>query len=516
MNQEQKSVIRAICSSNIPELSRLLPITGGVNQRIQGEPLILKCCSYGIFFNIRDPLKYLLAQPGIDVNARRTVNDDVTPLISSIQSSDRSRTDDWPDLSDQERKEPANNYITMLLLNHEGIDLNKTFTTHGVSPLFKACQTGNAKIVKVLLRTGLVDINRPTLCNEKVSPLLCAIQNGHKKVVKVLLKDCNIDINQPGSEKAETPLMYAIWKNRPDIVKLLVSTGKLDLKAAALMPLASNGSTVLIEACFQGMVELIELLLQQDGIDVNIAKTDVYGTTPLIAACEKGEIGVVKLLLAQKNIDVNKGRKVDRHTPLIRTIHRGMLKQSAKIAKLLLATGQVDINKEVGAMGTVNRTTPLISSCMLGHTAMSKLLIKKGADPNLADSCGRTPLNVTEMFRMEDITLFQPGNIDPRNKEDIIKDTFISDPPGMVSNDKRSEACEATAQMLGRRQAREDRKANSICMVCHVKATDLGVKKFKICPCKDPSAIYCGTVCRKKHWKSGGHKQTCTARKKKN
>ena len=509
MNEEQKSVIRALISSNIPELSRLLPITGGVNQIINGRPLITMCCISSMPY--MDPLKYLLAQPGIDVNARSTDADgtDVTPLIVSIECSDRSSTVDWPHLSDQERKEPANNDITMLLLNHEGIDLNKTFSTQGVSPLLMACQTGNAKIVKVLLRTGLVDINRPTLCNSKISPLICAIKNGHKKVVKVLLKNCNIDINQPGSEKAETPLMNAVRKNCPGIVKLLVSTGKLDLKTAALTRLASNGSTVLIEACkMPGEVkELIELLLHQDGIDVNISKTDAYGTTALIAACEQSKIGVVKLLLAQKNIDVNKGRKVDQSTPLMRTIFNGMLKQSAKIAKLLLATGQVDINKEVGAMGTMNRTTPLISSCMLGHTAMSKLLIKKGANPNLADSYGRTPLNVTGLFRVENLTLIQPGNIEH---------TFISDPPGMVSNDKRSEACEATAQMLGRRQAREDRKANSICMVCHVKATDLGVKKFKICPCKDPSAIYCGTVCRKKHWKSGGHKQTCTARKKKN
>ena len=80
-------------------------------------------------------------------------------------------------------------------------------------------------------------------------------------------------------------------------------------------------------ACENGHIEIVRILLEQDGIDINLSDIDffyskfgfinlmfqkdirnffIYNTTPLICACRSGQLAVVRLLIEQEAIDINK------------------------------------------------------------------------------------------------------------------------------------------------------------------------------------------------------------------
>lgn len=69
------------------------------------------------------------------------------------------------------------------------------------------------------------------------------------------------------------------------------------------------------EAADQSKLAAIELLLGQDGIEVNKARTE-DGATPLYIACYHGHVEAIKLLLAHDGLEVNKARTDDGATPL--------------------------------------------------------------------------------------------------------------------------------------------------------------------------------------------------------
>ena len=74
----------------------------------------------------------------------------------------------------------------------------------------------------------------------------------------------------------------------------------------------------MIEATWQGHTEIVELLLKQEGIDINIQDIlyhenslifwnlfQTFNNTALIYAAWKGHKDIVELLLKQEGIDVN-------------------------------------------------------------------------------------------------------------------------------------------------------------------------------------------------------------------
>ena len=62
-------------------------------------------------------------------------------------------------------------------------------------------------------------------------------------------------------------------------------------------------------------MEVVERLLQVDGLDVNQARTDI-GVSPLYIACDLGNVEVVERLLEVDGLDLNQPRTSDGATPL--------------------------------------------------------------------------------------------------------------------------------------------------------------------------------------------------------
>ena len=482
----------ACMQNNVPRVHKLLQevginhIHGGVNQRFTGGSNPLSCAAE---FGHVHLLKYLLKIEGIDINFSNVeCPSGATALFMAVQH-DRVN-------------------VVKILNRAAGIDINQR--CGGGTVLAKACQVGYTQIVKILLTNDEIDVN-------KTRPIGVAITNGHTKIVKLLLANKTLDVNQTNDDGV-TPLIQAVkLPNAGEMVKLILVRNDVDLNATT-----ENGSSALLIACQRDVVDLhaIDLLLSKEDIDVNLAKTDEWGTSPLIAAIECTHVRVVKSLLNNKHIDVNQCRKIDGASPLLRAIASGGTKNGIAIVKLLLSSGNIDINQnQEGSNAPVINTelilqynsTPLITAIRYGFTKVCRILIRHGASISQADCLGYTPQSVVSNLATEELDDKLKKIISGKGDTPVgfILSGKGDTPVGFLSNEDRKLASQDTNDMMKRHKERKARHLkNSQCMVCHVFASDLGVDKFKICPCKDSSAVYCGIECRKVHWKI--HKRTCT------
>jgi ankyrin repeat protein len=142
-------------------------------------------------------------------------------------------------------------------------------------------------------------------------------------------------------------------------------------------------------ACQEQRSEFVELILGQDGIDVNLK--DDYGNTPLHVAC-RGRPEAAELLLAHNGIDVN-SKAGNGETPL-HVACRG----HPEAVKLLLAHNGIDVNSKAG-----NGGTPLHVACRGHPEAVKLLLAHNGIDGNSKAGNGMTPLHVVCKGLPEDV-----------------------------------------------------------------------------------------------------------------
>jgi len=159
------------------------------------------------------------------------------------------------------------------------------------------------------------------------------------------------------------------------VKKLLVGGVRIDARD-------QRGRSALLAATHRNRVEVARLLIQE-GADVN-AK-DFIQDSPYLYAAAEGRIEILKMTLAA-GADLKDTNRY-RGTGLIPAAHHGHV----EAVKLLLATA---IDKDhVNNLGW----TALLEAVILGdggpvHTEIVKLLVEAGANVNLADRDGVTPL----------------------------------------------------------------------------------------------------------------------------
>ena len=171
-----------------------------------------------------------------------------------------------------------------------------------------------------------------------------ALRNGDFITVKNQLKN-SIDINSKDANN-ETGIIIATDRNDITMVKLL-------LEHDASINIASDkiDNTPIMIASVKGYEDIAQLLIEKSNPDMTILNG--YGGTALIPACERGHIEVVKLLLEKTNVKVN---------------HINRLGWTALLEAIVLSNGGKSQQEIV------------------------RLLLAHGADKNIADKNGITPL----------------------------------------------------------------------------------------------------------------------------
>ena len=310
----------------------------------------------------------------------------------------------------------------------------------GVTPVYLAAESGNATLIRRLLDAG-ADVNQTDRTGDTL--LMAAVRAGETDAVQLLL-DRGAQVNAVEPELGHTPLMYAARGDHATIVRLLIARGaaieartRTATKPAARPPGAGGGShgvgivrggvppqgeqqptpggmTPLLLAARDGRVASVEALIAAKA-DVNAA--DPNGMTPLLLALTNNQLDVARLLV-DKGADVKAADWYGR-TPLwaaveIRNLdmrsgatENGVDRDAAlRVIEAILARG-VDVNARVkefppqrrhvlplGSLEWVDFTgqTPFIRAAQSADVAVMRLLLSKGADPQITTFNGTTAL----------------------------------------------------------------------------------------------------------------------------
>ena len=254
--------------------------------------------------------------------------------------------------------------VIRILIARNGIDVNVSDRT-GRGPLSLAAWNGHKEVVGLLL--GHADININSTDHFSRTALFHAVSNGKTEVVEVLLANPHLELNIPDLSNWTT-LYWACVTGLSNMVRLLLADKRTDCNGTVeLAPLAVAASS--------GRAEIVRILLELDGIDVN-------KRWPLYSAVNSKAEEVVKLLLDDERVDANRGPEGE--TPL-GLATRG---RCVPIIRLLLGRKDVLVNITTG-----NGETPLCAVASEGYGPLVQLLLARpDIDLNLVDYHGYTPL----------------------------------------------------------------------------------------------------------------------------
>ncbi|HEY2013561.1 MAG TPA: ankyrin repeat domain-containing protein [Bryobacteraceae bacterium] len=268
---------------------------------------------------------------------------------------------------------------TVRTLTAEGSDVN-VINADGETPLMYAAMYSDANTVARLLERGA----NP---NAKSLTGTTALMLASGSISKTrLLVEHGADVNAR-SVTGRTPLLMAASRSGSGkVVEYLLAHGaninaKDELKGMAAIPAGSGGSTPLIEAAKIRDGQALRALL---AAGANVQAKDNSGADALAAAALNGNLENVRLLLARgAHVDARVG--LGQITPLTFAAWR----QDPELARLLIASG-ADVNVQ-----DASGSTPLMWSALNEYTeiATTEVLLAWGADINTRNRAGETALD---------------------------------------------------------------------------------------------------------------------------
>ena len=226
---------------------------------------------------------------------------------------------------------------------------------------------------------------------EKAAPLVIAARNKDAPTLRALLAaHPAADVNQRTAD-GTSALHWAVYHGDADLVAKLLAAGA-DANARN-----DYGSTPMSEAAIRGDVNILGALLAAHA-DVDSANAD--GQTALMILSRTGNVAAAELLIAH-GAQVNAREKWRDQTALM----WAAAEQQPAMVRLLLSRGaQVDTRSLVNNWARQVTSEPrmqarpsggftsLLYAARSGCLECAQLLIKAGADPNLTDPDGVSPL----------------------------------------------------------------------------------------------------------------------------
>jgi ankyrin repeat protein len=208
-----------------------------------------------------------------------------------------------------------------------------------VTPLILAARNGSAAVIAALLKAGA---DPSKAASTGATPLMSAATSGAVDGVKALI-DAGADLNAREKTNGQTALMFAAWEDRAEVIRLLIERGA--------HPGLASFVTLLDEPMFD-----------DDGLPLPKRRGAQSGGNSVMG-------GMTALLFAARDGNL-------------------------EAVKALVESG-ADVNQVSGGDGT----SPINIAIANGHYTVGKYLLDHGADPNLANLDGLTPLYATVNMR---------------------------------------------------------------------------------------------------------------------
>ncbi|XP_067311391.1 fibronectin type 3 and ankyrin repeat domains protein 1-like [Pseudorasbora parva] len=176
-----------------------------------------------------------------------------------------------------------------------------------------------------------------------------------------------------------TPLMVAAQKGFTSLADILVKHG------ADINKRDNTGKNSLMQACYAGHLDTVKYLH-------NCGSTwqcrDMAGCTPLHWAVDGGHLSVITYMI-QDGCEVDVTDKVSLWTPLMRV---SAISGNAAVASTLLQAG-ADVN-----VRDKDGKTPLMVAVLNNHVELVKLLLDSGADHQMKNEYGAGAADMAKAF----------------------------------------------------------------------------------------------------------------------
>jgi len=321
----------------------------------------------------------------------------------------------------------------------------------GATPMGEASRRGDAAVLKLLLEAGA----DPESANaEGQTALMSVARTGNLEAARLLLKHgAKIDAREKWG--GQTALMWAAAQNQPEMIRFLASKGaEVDARSTVRdwprrmtaeerpKDLNRGGLSGLMFAARDGKIEAARALLAA-GASVNF--TDPDGSTPLIVALMNGHWDVAKLLV-ESGADVNAWDWWGQ-TPLFMAVDMNTLPTGARIElpTMDFATGLDLINLLIAKGANVNvqlklrppyrnvgqdrladpaidyGATPLLRAAKAADVPVMKALLAAGAQVDLPNAYGHTPLIVASGATRGRATPTRGGNYSEEQAIEAVK-----------------------------------------------------------------------------------------------
>ena len=292
---------------------------------------------------------------------------------------------------------------------------------YGVTPLSLAASNANATILGMLLQAG-ADPKAALPGGQTI--LMTAARTGNPEAVKLLLTR-GADPNASEANYGETALMWAASENHAAATRMLIEFGaKIDARSKTMQfpqdrfglegvttVLPHGNWTALMYTARQGSLDAARALVEA-GAALNLADPD--GATALVLALINGHYDTAALL-AEKGADPNladsAGMAALYAAVDMNTLGEVYGRPPRKFAERRSALDLIKVLLEHGANpnaqlkspalfrahtpgeGTLAEgTTPLMRAAKNGDAAAMRLLLDRGADPELKQKNGATAL----------------------------------------------------------------------------------------------------------------------------
>ena len=240
------------------------------------------------------------------------------------------------------------------------VDIN-TPQADGTTALAWSTYWDNLEAVRLLVRNGS---NTNASNDYGVTPLILASENGNLSIVKTLLEDGMADPNQ-AMWNGLTPLMIAARNGFVDTIQLLVDHGtNLDAQENR------RNQNALMWAIYFGHPDAARMLIEH-GADVNVRTTKL-----------NENFQPMELEAYGKSVT---GTPEGGYTPLMFAALKGDL-----VTTRLLVENGADVKMVSATDGSA-----LIIASARGHEKLGLYLLEEGAEPNIEDANGMTPLHYT-------------------------------------------------------------------------------------------------------------------------
>ncbi|XP_045295159.1 fibronectin type 3 and ankyrin repeat domains protein 1 isoform X1 [Leopardus geoffroyi] len=213
------------------------------------------------------------------------------------------------------------------------------------------------------------------------------ISNEHfHRAVSVNDEDLLVRILQGGNVKVDVPnkfgftaLMVAAQKGYTRLVKILVSNGTdVNLKNG-------SGKDSLMLACYAGHLDVVKYLRRHGA---SWETRDLGGCTALHWAADGGHCNVIEWMI-KDGCEVDAADTGSGWTPLMRV---SAVSGNQRVASLLIEAG-ADVN-----MKDKDGKTPLMVAVLNDHEELVQLLLDKGADASVKNEFGKGVLEMARVF----------------------------------------------------------------------------------------------------------------------